>query len=62
MFVFGLYSQSKLSPDAGHILSGSSDGSAYVWQVNKPHADPIKLEGHEGEVTAVDWYVDCYYA
>ncbi|KAJ0692638.1 putative transcription factor WD40-like family [Helianthus annuus] len=47
--------KSKLSPDAGHILSGSSDGSAYVWQVNKPHADPIKLEGHEGEVTAVDW-------
>ena len=26
--------QSKLSPDAGHILSGSSDGSAYVWQVS----------------------------
>ncbi|PWA57632.1 transducin/WD40 repeat-like superfamily protein [Artemisia annua] len=47
--------KSKLSPDAGHILSGSSDGSAYVWQVDKPQADPIKLEGHEGEVTAVDW-------
>ncbi|XP_076885128.1 uncharacterized protein LOC143534551 [Bidens hawaiensis] len=47
--------KSKLSPDAGHILGGSSDGLAYVWQVNKPQADPIKLEGHEGEVTAVDW-------
>ncbi|KAK9064759.1 hypothetical protein SSX86_016141 [Deinandra increscens subsp. villosa] len=47
--------KSKLSPDAGHLLSGSTDGSAYVWQVNKPHADPIKLEGHDGEVTAVDW-------
>ncbi|KAL8248687.1 hypothetical protein R6Q59_005555 [Mikania micrantha] len=47
--------KSKLSPDAGHILSGSTDGSAYVWQVNKPQTDPIKLEGHDGEVTAVDW-------
>ncbi|KAI3503475.1 hypothetical protein L1887_31918 [Cichorium endivia] len=47
--------KSKLSPDAGHILSGSSDGNAYVWQVNNPSALPIKLEGHNGEVTAVDW-------
>ncbi|KAI3716972.1 hypothetical protein L1987_68231 [Smallanthus sonchifolius] len=47
--------KSRLSPDAGHILSGSTDGLAYVWQVNKPQADPIKLEGHDGEVTAVDW-------
>ncbi|KAI3713236.1 hypothetical protein L1987_71810 [Smallanthus sonchifolius] len=47
--------KSKLSPDAGHILGGSSDGVAYVWQVNKPEANPIKLEGHDGEVTAVDW-------
>nr|XP_043608556.1 denticleless protein homolog A [Erigeron canadensis] len=47
--------KAKLSPDAGHILSGSSDGFAYVWQVNKPQVDPIKLEGHDAEVTAVDW-------
>ncbi|KAJ0433150.1 putative transcription factor WD40-like family [Helianthus annuus] len=47
--------KSKLSPDAGHIVGGSSDGFAYVWQVNKPQADPVKLEGHDGEVTAVDW-------
>ncbi|KAL4568323.1 hypothetical protein LXL04_023932 [Taraxacum kok-saghyz] len=47
--------KSKLSPDAGHILSGSSDGNAYVWQVNNPSAAPIMLEGHDGEVTAVDW-------
>lgn len=51
--------QSKLSPDAGHVLGGSSDGLAYVWQVNKPQADPYKLEGHIGEVTAVDWYAFC---
>lgn len=25
--------QSAISPDATHIVSGSSDGNAYVWQV-----------------------------
>lgn len=75
--------QSALSPDASHILGGSSDGNAYIWQVwylskrsfiwicfcigmnliscvnqvNKPQADPITMKGHNGEVTAVDWYI-----
>ena len=26
-------------------------------QVNKPLADPVLLKSHEGEVTAVDWYM-----
>ncbi|KAI4348192.1 hypothetical protein L6164_008946 [Bauhinia variegata] len=47
--------KSAISPDATHIVSGSSDGNAYVWQVNKPLEDPIALKGHDGEVTAVDW-------
>ncbi|XP_060194531.1 uncharacterized protein LOC132623745 [Lycium barbarum] len=47
--------KSAISPDAAHILSGSSDGNAYVWQVNKPLEDPIMLKGHDGEVTALDW-------
>lgn len=25
--------QSALSPDAAHILGGSSNGNAYIWQV-----------------------------
>ncbi|CAK7328115.1 unnamed protein product [Dovyalis caffra] len=49
------YVKSAISPDAAHILSGSSDGNAYIWQVNKPDVDPIKLIAHNGEVTAVDW-------
>ncbi|KAJ0971544.1 hypothetical protein J5N97_019503 [Dioscorea zingiberensis] len=49
------YVKSALSPDGAHLLSGSSDGNAYIWRVNKPEATPVKLEGHEGEVTAVDW-------
>ncbi|XP_057481680.1 uncharacterized protein LOC130768618 [Actinidia eriantha] len=47
--------QSAISPDAAQILGGSSDGNAYIWQVNKPRADPTILKGHDGEVTAVDW-------
>ncbi|KAL3833130.1 hypothetical protein ACJIZ3_007866 [Penstemon smallii] len=47
--------KSAISPDAAHILSGSSDKNAYIWQVNKPDLDPIILKGHDGEVTAVDW-------
>ncbi|KAL3378891.1 hypothetical protein AABB24_004693 [Solanum stoloniferum] len=47
--------KAAISPDAAHILSGSSDGNGYVWQVNKPLEDPIMLKGHDGEVTALDW-------
>ncbi|XP_009765528.1 uncharacterized protein LOC107779387 [Nicotiana tabacum] len=47
--------KSAISPDAAHVLSGSSDGNAYIWQVNKPLADPLILKNHDGEVTAVDW-------
>ncbi|CAM8902037.1 unnamed protein product [Rhodiola kirilowii] len=47
--------KSSISPDAEHILSGSSDGKAYIWQVDKPHSDPLTLNSHRGEVTAVSW-------
>ncbi|XP_021758636.1 denticleless protein homolog A-like [Chenopodium quinoa] len=47
--------KSSISPDASHILSGSGDGNAYIWQVDDPHQDPISLTSHEKEVTAVDW-------
>nr|CAD1832533.1 unnamed protein product [Ananas comosus var. bracteatus] len=73
--------KSAISPDRTHILGGSSDGNAYIWQVfislllglnpvlyhfahqenlslqvEKPEEDPVILTGHEGEVTAVDWF------
>ncbi|KAG2278811.1 hypothetical protein Bca52824_061366 [Brassica carinata] len=46
-----------ISPDGEYILSGSSDGNAYIyiWQVNKPQVDPTILKGHDSQVTAVDW-------
>ncbi|CAA7402318.1 unnamed protein product [Spirodela intermedia] len=49
------YIKSRISPDAAHILSGSSDGNAYIWQIQRPESNPFKFAGHEGEVTAVDW-------
>lgn len=47
--------KSTISPDATHILSGSGNGNAYIWQVDNPQQDPISLTSHEKEVTAVDW-------
>ncbi|XXG88521.1 hypothetical protein AAC387_Pa12g0713 [Persea americana] len=44
-----------ISPDASHILPGSSDGNAYMLEVNNLEVGPVELKGHEGEVTAVDW-------
>ncbi|KAF8378243.1 hypothetical protein HHK36_029582 [Tetracentron sinense] len=49
------YVKSAISPDAAHIISGSSDGNTYLWQVKKPQVEPVTLKGHEGEVTAVNW-------
>ncbi|KAF4381600.1 hypothetical protein F8388_021228 [Cannabis sativa] len=53
-FISSMQLQSSISPDATSILCGSSDGNAYMWKVNKPQEDPIRLS-HDGEVTAVDW-------
>ncbi|XVE67875.1 hypothetical protein DITRI_Ditri09bG0023100 [Diplodiscus trichospermus] len=49
------YVKAAISPDADHILSGSSNGKAHIWKVNKPQAEPIILRSHHGEVTAIDW-------
>ncbi|ERN09210.1 hypothetical protein AMTR_s00014p00252440 [Amborella trichopoda] len=49
------YIKAGISPDGSHILSGSSDGNAYIWEVRKPEANLMVLKGHEGDVTAVAW-------
>ncbi|KAK4751304.1 hypothetical protein SAY87_004786 [Trapa incisa] len=49
------YVKAAISPDANQIVSGSSDGNAYVWQVDNPDVGPISLNSHAGEVTAVAW-------
>ncbi|XP_021892022.1 denticleless protein homolog isoform X2 [Carica papaya] len=53
--IASFYVKSVISPDAAHILSGSSDGYGCIWQLNRPKAHPIILKSHDGEVTAVAW-------
>lgn len=47
--------KAAISPDASNIVCGSSNGKAYVWQVDKPQVEPTILKSHYEEVTAVDW-------
>ncbi|XP_042377668.1 denticleless protein homolog [Zingiber officinale] len=47
--------KSVISLDGAHILGGSSDDNAYIWQVRRPESAPTILKGHQGEVTSVDW-------
>ncbi|KAL3266817.1 hypothetical protein HHI36_010971 [Cryptolaemus montrouzieri] len=48
------YIKSALSNDGSYLISGSSDESAYIWNLN--NSQPIcKLVGHTAEVTCVAW-------
>ncbi|OCT77607.1 denticleless protein homolog A [Xenopus laevis] len=49
------YIKASVSPDGQFLLSGSSDHSAYIWQVSDPMAAPVTLMGHCQEVTSVAW-------
>ncbi|KAM8945423.1 denticleless protein homolog [Pelodytes ibericus] len=49
------YIKSSVSPDGQFLLSGSSDCSAYIWQVSDPHVPSVTLLGHSQEVTSVTW-------
>ncbi|MEE6473987.1 hypothetical protein FKM82_010239 [Ascaphus truei] len=49
------YIKSSVSPGGQFLLSGSSDHTAYVWQVSDPQAPPVTLLGHSQEVTSVTW-------
>ncbi len=49
------YVKVAISPDGTHVMSGSRDGCAYIWQADRPHDPAYTLEGHTGEVTGVDW-------
>ncbi|ORX64749.1 WD40 repeat-like protein [Anaeromyces robustus] len=49
------YIKTSISPDNRFIASGSSDNHVYIWDITAPHRAPVKLKGHENEVTAVSW-------
>ena len=53
--VHTFYVKARFSPDGRFVVSGSSDCNVYIWEVDRPDAPPIYLEGHESEVTGVDW-------
>ena len=53
--VSSFYIKLTFSPDGSHILSGSSDSNAYIWQVDRPEDGAYVIKGHEGEVSGVSW-------
>lgn len=52
------YVKAVFSPDGRHVASGSSDKRAYLWDVQRPSAPPVRLAGHAGEVTTLDFCHD----
>eukprot|EP00854_Cymbomonas_tetramitiformis_P004020 gene4020-4988_t len=52
---FSLYIKVAFSCDGTHLVSGSGDKNVYIWQVDRPDLEPYTLQGHEGEVSGVDW-------
>ena len=45
------YIKACFSPDGRFVLGGSSNDTAYVWDVSRPAAPAVALHGHRGEVT-----------
>ncbi|KAG8228299.1 hypothetical protein J437_LFUL007017 [Ladona fulva] len=54
--IHSFYVKSCLSVDGKYLLSGSSDGRAFIWDTTIAQKYPVAiLEGHAGEVTSVTW-------
>ncbi|XP_075225181.1 WD40 domain-containing protein denticleless [Lycorma delicatula] len=53
--VHSLYVRCSLSPDGRYLVSGSSDGKAYIWGTDRSDHPVVALTGHSSEVTSVDW-------
>uniref|UniRef100_A0A182MP64 Uncharacterized protein n=1 Tax=Anopheles culicifacies TaxID=139723 RepID=A0A182MP64_9DIPT len=48
------YVKAALSSDGQYLISGSSDETCYIWNVDNPNP-LLKLSGHSAEVTSVAW-------
>lgn len=53
--VESFYIKTALSPCETMLISASSDGGVYMWEVDAPRNSPLKLSGHTQETTAVAW-------
>ncbi|KAG0301113.1 hypothetical protein BGZ98_008606 [Dissophora globulifera] len=51
------YIKISVSPDGNYVAAGSCK-DLYVWEVNRPDRKPLVFQGHEREVTGVDWARD----
>lgn len=50
------YIRTRFSPDGRFIASGSSaEHKVFIWDTVLPENGPLTLEGHMGEVSAIDW-------
>ncbi|KAI8049247.1 WD40-repeat-containing domain protein [Syncephalis plumigaleata] len=51
------YVSAALSPDNRFLITGSTNEYAYIWDIEAPNEcqKPIKLRGHTGEVSRVNW-------
>ncbi len=50
------YIRTRFSPDGRFIASGSSaEHKVFIWDTAIPENGPLTLEGHMGEVSAIDW-------
>lgn len=44
-----------LSPDDQFILSGSSRGPVFVWEIERPNDGAVQFKGHKREATSISW-------
>lgn len=49
------YVKLGLSSDGRFLASGSSDASAYIWNVDTPGFPQLRLSGHRAEVAVLAW-------
>lgn len=50
------YTRAVFSPDSSYVSVGSSEGTVFVWEVEKaPDCPERALRGHDGVVVAVAW-------
>jgi WD40 repeat protein len=54
----GIVTSVAFSPDSLHVVSGSADRTARVWDLNDPNAPPLVIGGHAGAVNDVAFSPD----